>query len=145
MNPIRAMMKADKTRLLIIILLVIVVVGIALIMSRPVFNYSALVFDLLTYVVSIVALALAILSVLNSMRQNRILKKMVRDVHGSIAELQEVAQSTDAIEREIREEYHMNKVITDVLSEYGIGDTSRVRRSIARRVARRLKKTRYKA
>lgn len=138
-------MKPDKTRLLIIILLTIVIVGVALIMSRPIFNYSALAFDVLTYIVSIVALALAVLSVLNSLRQNRILSKMVHDVHASIAELQGVAQSTDEIEREIREEYHMNKVITDVLSEYGIGDTPKIRHSIARHVARRLKKPHHKA
>ena len=134
-------MKPDKTRVLIGALSAVVLVGIILIVSQRVFNYSGLAFDLLTYILSIVALALAVLSVTNSIRQNRILRKMVHEVHTSIAELKEVAESTDEIEHEIREEYRMNKVITDVLSEYGIGDDPKVRHAIARHVTRRLKKT----
>lgn len=138
-------MKPDKTKVLIGALLAVVLIGIILLVSQQVFNYSGLAFDLLTYVLSIVALALAILSVINSIRQNRILGKMVREVHSSIAELKEVAESTDEIEHELREEYRMNKVITDVLSEYGIGDDPKVRHAIARHVTRRLKKTSPKA
>jgi hypothetical protein len=77
----------------------------------------------------------------NSIRQNRKLDRMVRDVHATIAELKEVSDSNTKIEHEIDEEYRMNKVITDVLAEYGIGDNEKVRRSIARRTSRRLKKT----
>lgn len=130
-----------KTRTLVIILAIVVLLGIALLVSRHTFGYSGLAFDLLTYVLSIVALVLAILSVVNSIRQNRKLDRMVRDVHATIAELKEVSDSNTKIEHEIDEEYRMNKVITDVLAEYGIGDNEKVRRSIARRTSRRLKKT----
>lgn len=131
-----------KTRTLVIILTIVVLLGIALLVSRHAFGYSGFAFDLLTYVLSIVALVLAILSVVNSIRQNHKLDRMVRDVHATIAELKEVSDSNTKIEHEIDEEYRMNKVITDVLAEYGIGDNEKVRRSIARRTSRRLKKTR---
>ena len=130
-----------KTSTLVIVLAVIVIVGIALLLSRQAFGYSGLAFDILTYALSIVALVLAILSVVNSIRQNRKLDRMVRDVHATIMELKEVSDSNSKIEHEIDKEYHMNKVITDVLAQYGIGDNEKVRRSIARRASRRLKKT----
>jgi len=138
-------MKLDKTKALIGALFVVVLIGLILLVGRQVFSYSGLAFDVLTYVLSIVALALAVLSVVNSLRQNRILGRMVREVHSSIAELKEVAESTDEMEREMREEFRMNKVITDVLSEYGIGDDPKVRHAIAKRVTHRLKKTSPKA
>ncbi len=138
-------MKLDKTKILIGALFAVVLVGLILLVGRQVFSFSGLAFDVLTYVLSIVALALAVLSVANSIRQNRILGKMVHEVHTSIAELKEVAESTDEMEREMREEYRMNKVITDVLSEYGIGDDPKVRHAIAKRVTHRLKKTAPKA
>lgn len=134
-------MKPDRTRVLVVILAIVVLVGIVLLIGRQVFNYSGFAFDLLTYILSIVALVLAILSVVNSFRQNRILGRMVRDVHASIAELKEVSRSNDKIEREISEEYEMNKIITDVLSEYGIGENEKIRRSIAKRASRRMKKS----
>jgi cell shape-determining protein MreC len=133
-------MKLDKTRLLIIALIAVVIVGMALLVSSRVFNFSGLAFDILTYVLSIVALVLAILSVVNTFRQNRTLNRMVRDVHEAIAELKEVSESNDKIEREISEEYEMNKIITDVLSEYGIGENEHVRKAIAKRASRRMKK-----
>lgn len=135
-------MKPDKTRTLIVVLAITVLVGLGLLISRQVFEYGGLAFDVLTYVLSIAALVLAIVSVTNSIRQNRVMRRMVRDVHAAVLELQEVAASNDKIEREISEEYHMNKVITDVLSEYGIGEDEHVRRTIAKQVSHRLKKPR---
>ena len=131
----------SKTNTLIVAFAVVVLVGIVLLISRQVFDYSGLAFDVLTYVLSIVALVLAVLSVLNTVRQGRKINQMVRDVHAAVTELKEVSVSNDKIEREVNEEYHMNKVITDVLSEYGIGDSKKVRHSIARKVTRRMKKT----
>ncbi len=133
-------MKFSRTNSLIIAFAVVVLIGVILLISRQVFDYSGIAFDVLTYVLSIVALVLAVLSVLNSVRQGRMINRMVRDVHAAVAELREVSVSNDKIEREINEEYHMNKVITDVLSEYGIGDSKKVRHSIARKVTRRMKK-----
>jgi hypothetical protein len=131
----------NRTNSLIIAFAVVVLTGIILLVSRQAFGYSGIAFDVLTYVLSVVALVLAVLSVLNSVRQGRMIRRMVRDVHAAVSELREVSLSNDKIEREINEEYHMNKVITDVLSEYGIGDNGKVRRSIARKVSHRMKKS----
>jgi len=120
--------------------MLVILLGLILIISRQFFPYSSLVFDVLTYALSILALVLAVLSVVNSIRQNRAMGRMVHDVHAAIAELKEITLSNEKIERELSDEYRMNKVITDVLSEYGIGDNERVRKSIAKRVSRRLKK-----
>lgn len=135
-------MRRDKTRILIIVLAMIVLVGLGLLISRQIFDYGGLAFDVLTYILSIAALVLAIVSVMNSIRQNRVMRLMVHDVHAAVLELQSVTKSNVKIEREIRDEYRMNKVITDVLSEYGIGDDEKVRRKIAKRVSHRLKKPR---
>lgn len=133
-------MKIQHTKTLVVLLMLVILLGLILIISRQFFPYSSLVFDVLTYALSILALVLAVLSVVNSIRQNRAMGRMVHDVHAAIAELKEITLSNEKIERELSDEYRMNKVITDVLSEYGIGDNERVRKSIAKRVSRRLKK-----
>lgn len=129
-----------KTNLIITAFIVVVLAGIGLLVGRQIFGVSGIVFDIFTYVLSVVALILAVLSVLLNMRQGRIMNRMVRDVHTAVNELREVSMSNDKIEHEIDEEYHMNKVITDVLSEYGIGDNTKMRRAIARKVGKRMKK-----
>ena len=133
-------MKIQHTKTLIVLLIAVILLGLVLIISRQFFSYSSVVFDVLTYALSILALVLAVLSVVNSIRQNRAMGRMVHDVHAAIAELKEITISNEKIERELRDEYRMNKVITDVLSEYGIGDNERIRSTIAKRVSRRLKK-----
>jgi len=133
-------MKIDRARTLVILFIAVVLVGLALIISSQFFSYSGIAFQVLTYALSILALVLAVLSVVNSIRQNRAMNRMVHDVHAAIAELREVTASNEEIEKELKDEYRMNKVITDVLSEYGIGDSERVRKSIARRVSHRLNK-----
>lgn len=132
--------KLNSPNTIIIAFIAVVIVGIALLISRQVFDYSGLAFDVLTYILSVVALVLAVLSIINSMRQGRKINRMVRDVHSAVAELKEVSDSNEKIEKEISEEYRMNKVITDVLSEYGFGESKRVRRAIARKVSIRMKK-----
>lgn len=132
--------KFHTTNALIITFIIVIVVGLALLVSRQIFNYSGLAFDVLTYVLSVVALVLAVLSVINSLRQGRKINRMVRDVHAAAAELRAVAISNEKIEKEISEEYQMNKVITEVLSQYGYGESKHVRRAIARKLSKRLKK-----
>lgn len=135
-----ATIKLNNAKTLIFLLVAVILLGLALIISRQFFSYSGLVFDVLTYSLSILALVLAVLSVVNSIRQNRAMNRMVHDVHAAIAELKEITVSNEKIERELSDEYRMNKVITDVLSEYGVGNNERMRTSIAHRVSRRLKK-----
>lgn len=133
--------KLNKTNILIITFGVVVLAGFALLITRQSSGFSGLAFEIFAYSLSIAALILAVLSVLNTIRQGRAINRMVRDVHAAVAELKEVSISNDKIEREISDEYRMNKVITDVLSEYGIGDDKKVRRSIARKVTRKMKKS----
>lgn len=131
----------NKTNLIITAFVIVVLAGLVLLISKQTFGFGGIVFDIFTYVLSVVALILAVLSVLLNMRQGRMINRMVRDVHAAVSELKEVSTSNDKIEREINEEYHMNKVITDVLSEYGIGDDKKIRRAIARKVSHRMKKS----
>lgn len=132
--------KTDKTRILIIAFAAVVLIGFVLLIGRQLFAFSGLAFEILTYVLSIAAIILAVLSVLNSIRQGRAINRMVRDVHAAVAELREVSDSNDKMEHELSEEYHMNKVIIDVLAEYGIGENHRMRQTVAKRVSHRLKK-----
>lgn len=132
--------KLNTTHILVSCFVIVVFIGLGLLISRQVFNYSGLAFDVLTYILSVVALVLAVLSIINTLRQGRKINQMVRDVHNAVGELKQVAESNDKIEKEISEEYRMNKVITDVLSEYGYGESKRVRHAIARKVSRRMKK-----
>lgn len=132
--------KTDKNRLFVIAFAAVVLAGLALLFTRQVFQYGGLAFDILTYAVSIIALILAVLSVVNGLQQRRIINRMVRDVHAAVFELRDLVKTSDKIEKEIDAEYHMNKVITDVLAEHGIGDDEKARRTIARKVSRRMKK-----
>lgn len=132
-------MRANTSKAVTIGLIVVIVVGFALLISRHFFQLSGIVFEIFTYTLSVIALILAIISVANSVRQARIMNRMVREIHAAITELKEVTDSNEQIEAKLREEYHMNKVITDVLSEHGIGDTKKTCALIARKVTRRLK------
>lgn len=132
-------MRADTSKAVTIGLILVIIVGFALLISRHFFQLSGIIFEVFTYALSVIALILAIISVANSVRQARIMNRMVREIHAAITELKEVTNSNEQIEAQLREEYHMNKVITDVLSEHGIGDTKKTRALIARKVTRRLK------
>lgn len=138
--------RLSKTKLLFIALSGVVLAGLALLVSSQVFSFGGFAFEVVAYALSVIALILAILSVLNSIRQNRIMNRMVRDVHAAVLGLKEVASSNAAIEEmietEIEEENRMNKAITDVLAEHGVGSTDKVRALIARKVSHRLNKGR---
>jgi hypothetical protein len=138
--------RLSRTRTLLIALAAVIIVGLALLISSQVFSFGGFAFEIVAYGLSVVALILAILSVLNSLRQNRIMNRMVRDVHAAVLGLKEVASSNEQIEamieQEIEEENRMNEAITAVLAEHGVKTTERVRRLIARKVQHRLQKNR---
>jgi hypothetical protein len=136
--------RLSKTSLLLLSLSGVVLIGFALLVSSQVFSFAGFAFEIVAYGLSVIALVLAILSVLNSIRQNRIMNRMVRDVHAAVLGLKEVADSNVAIEEmieeEIEEENRMNKAITEVLAEHGVGASEKVRKLIAKKVSHRLKK-----
>ena len=131
------MTKSDKARLLIITLAVVVVIGLALLLSRQVFDFGGLAFEILTYVLSVVALVLAVLSVVNGIRQGRVMKSIVKDVH---AELRQMASLNDKIEQGIREDQEVNRVVTEILSKYGFDQDVRIHKKITRRTHKHIKK-----
>lgn len=131
------MNKANKTQVFVIILGIVVVLGLVLIFTRQYFNYSGFAFDILTYVLSIVALVLAVLSVVNGLRQGRVMKQIVHDVH---IELKQMADLNVKIEQGIKEDREVNEVISKVLSKYGIDETDRVRSKIHHHTEKHIKK-----
>lgn len=131
------MTKSDKARVLITALSAVVLVGLALLLSRQVFDFGGLAFEILTYVLSVVALILAVLSVMNGIRQGRVMKSIVKDVH---AELVQMASLNDKIEQGIREDQEVNKIVTDILSKYGLDKDDRLHKQVTRRTHRHIKK-----
>jgi hypothetical protein len=138
--------KLSRARVLFIALAGVIIVGLALLISSQVFSFGGFAFEIVAYGLSVIALGLAIFSVVNSIRQNRIMNRMVRDVHAAVLGLKEVESSNEAIEemieQEIEEENRMNQAITDVLAEHGVGANEKVRALIARKVSHRLNKSR---
>ncbi len=131
------MTKSDKTRLIIIALAVVVIVGLALLLSRQVFDFGGLAFEILTYALSVVALILAVLSVVNGIRQGRVMRSIVKDVH---AELRQMATLNEKIEEDMREDQEMNRVVTSILSKYGLGTDERIHKKITRKTHKHIKK-----
>ena len=139
---INASMRAriQRSWVLIIALVVVALAGLVLLFGRQYLGYGGLAYELIAYGISVIALVLAVLSVLNSVRQGRIMRRMVRDVHHAVAELEDVSQTSAKIQRQLGKDYRMNQAIAEVLAEHGVGENEKVRQKIARKVARRLKK-----
>lgn len=133
--------KESPTWLLAFAFLFVLVAGLALILGQQIYGYSGLAFEVFAYGLSIVALTLAALSAVSSWRQFRIMKKMVRDVHKAVAEIEDVSATNESIRRKLGEDYRMNQAIAEALAEHGVGENSDIREKIARKVARRLKKS----
>lgn len=131
------MKKSDKTRILIIALSAVVIIGLVLLLSRQVFDFGGLAFEILTYVLSVIALILAVLSVVNGIRQGRVMRSIVKDVH---AELKQMSVLNDKIEQGIREDQEVNKVVTEILSRYGLDNDDRIHRKITHRTHKHIKK-----
>ena len=121
-------------------LLTVVLVGLGLLLARQVLDVAGVAFDVMTYILSVAALALAVLSVINSIHQQRAMRRMVREVHAAVTELEEVADTNEAIERKVRDEHRVSTAIAEVLAEYGMGENEKVRKAIAHRVGKKLKK-----
>lgn len=134
--------KQNVTRNLVIAFAVVALIGLALIFARQSFEYSVIAYDVLIYTISIVALVLAVLSLVNSFRQARVMKRMVRDVHKAVEQLEDVSNANERIRRKLGEEYKVNQAIADVLAGYGLGDNEEMRTQIAKKVSRRIKKLR---
>lgn len=131
------MTKSDKARLLIAALSVVVIIGLALLLSRQVFDFGGLAFEILTYALSVIALILAVLSVVNGIRQGRVMKSIVKDVH---AELRQMATLNDKIEQGIREDQAVNRIVTDILSKYGLEKDEHFHKKVTRRTHKHIKK-----
>ncbi len=133
--------KSDRTWTLVIALVIVALFGLVLLVGQQYLGYSGLAFELLAYGLSIVALILAVLSVINGIRQGRVMKRIVHDVHKAVTDISEVADTNEKIRRKLSEDHHMNRIIAEVLGEYGLGEDQKTRQKIARRVSRRLKKS----
>lgn len=132
--------KRWETKYLIYALSGVVLLGLGLLLARQVFDVAGVAFDVMTYILSVVALALAVLSVVNSVQQQRAMRRMVHDVHTALSEIEGVADTNQAIERKVRDEHRLSTAIAEVLAEYGMGENEKIRKKIARRVGKKLKK-----
>ena len=132
--------KLLATRYLLYALSAVVLLGLGLLLARQVLDVAGVAFDVMTYILSVAALALAVLSVINSIHQQRAMRRMVREVHAAVTELEEVADTNEAIERKVRDEHRVSTAIAEVLVEYGMGENEKVRKAIAHRVGKKLKK-----
>ncbi len=126
-----------KFQLLIIALIIVVTVGLVLLVSRYVYNYGGVAYEAFTYILSIVALVLAILSVVNGLRQGRAMKRIVRDVH---EELRQVTNLSEKIEEGIKEDQQVNRAVASILAKYGVEDTPKIRRTVKHKTLKHIKK-----
>lgn len=131
------MKRSNKTRILIVALSAVVIIGLVLLLSRQVFDFGGLAFEILTYILSAVALLLAVLSVANGIRQGRIMRSIVKDVH---AELRQMSDLNMKIEQGIREDQEVNKVVTEILAKYGLEADAHIHKKITRRTHKHIKK-----
>ena len=127
----------NKSQLLAVGLALVVLLGLGLLLSRQVFDFGGLAFEILTYALSVVALVLAVLSVVNGIRQGRVMRSIVYDVH---IELKQIATLNAKIEQEIQEDHKMNAVVKDILSRYDIDETEKLHKTVARRTRKRIQK-----
>lgn len=120
------------------IILVLALTGAALVVIHA--NSAGLaLFELITFSVGVTALVLAVLGSVNSAYQMQVIRRISKEVHTAIGELQDIDKTNESIRRRLNQDYELAKDIAEALHEAGIIDDEEERHAVARTIERKVR------
>ena len=95
------------------------IVGLGLLISHASRSELAL-FEFITFGFSLVAVTLAIVGSMTSLRQSRIMERISREMRATLKELQEIDHDNEVIKRKIQVDHKLAQEIAESLATMGV-------------------------
>ena len=95
------------------------IVGLGLLISHASRSELAL-FEFITFGFSLVAVTLAIVGSMTSLRQSRIMERISREMRATLKELQEIDHDNELIKRKIQVDHKLAQEIAESLASIGV-------------------------
>ena len=95
------------------------IVGLGLLISHASRSELAL-FEFITFGFSLVAVTLAIVGSMTSLRQSRIMERISREMRATLKELQEIDHDNELIKRKIQIDHKLAQEIAESLATMGV-------------------------
>lgn len=95
------------------------IVGLGLLISHASRSELAL-FEFITFGFSLVAVTLAIVGSMTSLRQSRIMERISREMRATLKELQEIDHDNELIKRKIQVDHKLAQEIAESLASMGV-------------------------
>ena len=95
------------------------IVGLGLLISHASRSELAL-FEFITFGFSLVAVTLAIVGSMTSLRQSRIMERISREMRATLKELQEIDHDNELIKRKIQVDHKLAQEIAESLATMGV-------------------------
>lgn len=136
--PRRKLNKTERfLRALLVVVAVLSLAGVGIVFITTTTTEGAL-FELITFIISITAVTLAILSSINSIQQTRAISRIAREVHGSIATLDDIDKTNASIKRRVAKDYKLGQDIAEALAEAGLLPDENERHTVAKKIEQKI-------
>ena len=104
---------------LLIIIIVAALAGMILLLSQ-VQSMRVAIFELTAFSISIVAVILAVLGMITNIHQVRTVRRIARDIRGTLREIKDLDRDGEAIKRKLNQDYAVSREIAEGLTKAGI-------------------------
>lgn len=118
---------------------VIAIVGALILLVTRKDAGPSLAFDLLAYVVSIMAVVLTTLQSIAIARQVRLTRHSTAKVTEVVGKLEKLIIADNELAKIVRQDSKIDAKIVEALSEYGVGESILERETIARAVSKKIR------
>lgn len=123
----------------IIILISLVGLGI-LVFTNLGEDPSHLTFSLIAFGISVAALLVTILQSITIARQMQLTQRAVHEVRETGEQLKNLVSNDHRLVKEVREDIELDHEVIAALEEHGLGANDEERRSVAKKIARKVRK-----
>lgn len=100
---------------------------------------SDIAFSLIAFIISVAALVMTTLQSVSILRQVRITKRAAHLVQESSDMIERLVREDKSMEKTLREDLALDKEIVMALEEHGVGDNEEERKAVASTIKRRLR------
>lgn len=109
--------KAEKIfQILLWAIVISAVVGMALLIGQA-NPLDLALFEFITFSFSLIAVTLAILGSISSLRQSRTMEKISREMRNTLIELKEIDRDNELIIKKIQKDYELSRATAETLAE----------------------------
>lgn len=122
------------------VFIVLSLIGMIFLINRAINTEGPLVLEFILYLVSSVAIFLAILGAINNIKLARYSERILKEIRTSVREIEELNSSNEYIKRKLHRDYKLSQDIAEALEEAGIVDQSE-KDDITKKIKRNMRKT----